>query len=626
MGKVFTPSFQDYFSLPDQETLINPLMDVPDRFAEENEMAEFYKLSNPHYSPMFGVKYLMNRNIYPFQASTLIALLQHKFPMLLFSRGGGKTFMLAIAAVYCAVMYPNSRVVLISGTFRQAKLIFQEIQKIYADAPLLQALTQKKPVEQQDRCVFTVHGSTIVGLPLGGGGKIRGERGHFIFVDEFDSINKEVFDVVIRGFGATQADPWENTRSILQFMKKKKSATEKTKGEIDSATMIAEAAQIEGNKIVISGTAGFNHGPFCKLYKQYMKIISHRVKGELKDYGELFEGDDEMDENIKVDHNQYCVISYKYTELPPGMMDVQMIHNARATMSKMYFDMEYMCRFADESSGFFKWKHIKETTQDPGGWCVQMIGSPTKQYVMGIDPARSRDRFAIVLIELGPPHRVRHVWSLHHERYDKSFEYCRHLIRVFNVIAVGLDLGGGGLTIKDMFDDPKHMEAGDRPIVVHDADEQKIRVPPGAHKMLYPFAWASTWIEEANVLLQKHIEEKTLEFPVENYIHNKQGFGSDAKVMDEITDEVNLMKREIVAIEVTYTTTGVKRFNLKPPDIASEPGEVVTHKDRYSALLMANYLAGKLARLEVYDPKAAAMKVYNDGDYDIGGWLESFMT
>lgn len=626
MSKVFTPTFRDYFSIPEPEMLINPLMDVPSRLAEDSELAEFYKMCNVHYSPMFGVKYILNRNIYPFQASTLLAVLQHKFPMLLFSRGGGKTFMLAVLATYCAVMYPNSRIVLISGTFRQAKLIFQEIQRIYDSAPLLRALTQKKPVEQQDRCIFTVHGSTIVGLPLGGGDKIRGERGHFIFVDEFDSINKEVFDVVIRGFGATQADPWENTRSILQYLKNKKSTTGKTKAEIDSATMIAEAAHTKGNKIVISGTAGFNTGPFCKLYRQYMKIIAHKVKGDLKDYGDLFEGDDEMDANISVDHKEYCVISYKYTELPPGMMDVQMIHNARATMSKMYFEMEYMCKFADESSGFFKWKHIQQATQDPGGWGVQMLGAPTKQYVLGIDPARSRDRFAIVLIEIGPPHKVRHVWSFQNTRYDKSFAYCRHLIRAFNVIAIGLDLGGGGLTIKDMFDDVKQMEPGDRPIVPHDVDENKIPVPPGSDKILYGFSWGSTWIEEANVLLQKNIEERNVQFPVENYIHANKTFGSDAKVMDEITDEANLMKREIVAIEVTYSRTGVKQFNLKPPDIASEPGEVVTHKDRYSALLMANFLASKLARLEVYDPKQVARDVYNQGDYEIGGWLESFMS
>ena len=56
MSKIFTPSFQDYFSLPEPDVLINPLMDVPARLAEDSEMAEFYKLCNPYYSPMFGAK------------------------------------------------------------------------------------------------------------------------------------------------------------------------------------------------------------------------------------------------------------------------------------------------------------------------------------------------------------------------------------------------------------------------------------------------------------------------------------------------------------------------------------------------------------------------------------------
>ncbi len=85
------------------------------------------------------------------------------------------------------------------------------------------------------------------------------------------------------------------------------------------------------------------------------------------------------------------------------------------------------------------------------------------------------------------------------------------------------------------------------------------------------------------------------------------------------------MKRELISIEVTYSTSGSKRFNLKPPDIKSEPGEVVTHKDRYSALLIGNYLASKLTKLEVVDPKSEAVAGYHSGE-SIGGWIEEFYS
>jgi len=585
---IFQSDLDHFLALPPIQSLINPLTDVPQLLREDNEIIEFYKLCNQFYSPAFGIKHLLGVKLYPFQMSSILAVLAHKFPMILFTRGGGKTFILALFAVYYSIMYPNSRVILISGTFRQSKLIFREIIRIYQNAPLLRAMSDKAPVIGNDNCNFYVNGSSVIGLPLGGGDKIRGERGHVVLVDEFDSISKDVFDVVIRGFGATQSDPYEKTRSLLLHYRKLKSTSQKSKSHASAFETVVDAAAA-GNKIVISGTAGFNTGPFCKLHKQYMKIIGHRVKGNLKNYGELFGGDD-MEDNVTVDFRQYCVIKYKYTDLPIGMMDVGMIHNARATMSKTYFYMEYMCKFADDNVGFFKWKDIEKATQGSEGWKALTRGKSTAQYVMGIDPARTIDRFAIVIIEVGSPCRVVHCWTSQGKKYKESYKHARSLMRLFNVVAIALDTNGPGLTIKDMFEDEEYLEAGEKPVVPYDVDEEKVRVPAGALKILYPFSFASTWIEEANMLLQKAIEDASLQFPAINVLDSvpeKKSKLDDYMGVDEATAEINQMKRELMAIEVTYSQGGVKRFNLKPPALKSEPGEVVAHKDRYSALLLS---------------------------------------
>lgn len=618
--KVFTAKLDHYLSIPKPGLLFNPLTDVEARHREKNEMTEFYKLCAPFYSPEFGVRYLSNVNLYPFQMSAIRAVDLHKFPMLLFTRGGGKTFLLAICAIMHAIMNPGSRIIVISGTFRQSKLIFKEIERIFRAAPLLQLLATKPPTFLNDHCHFQINDSSIIALPLGAGDKIRGERGHVIFVDEFDSINKDVFDVVIRGFGATQADPWEKTRSMLLRLKKLKSTREDVKDQVGSLDTVLSSAEA-GNKIVISGTAGMAIGPFYKLYSQYLKIIKNKISGNLKDYSEII-GTDDMEDNVSVDFEQYCIITYTYLDIPIGMMDKQMIHNARATMSKMYFDMEYMCKFADDSAGFFKWRDIvAATAEPPDGFTAIPQGRVGSQYIMGIDPARTRDRFSVVIIELGNPNRVVYVWSSQNKRYAESFKMCRRLIRAFNVIAVGLDTGGGGLTIKDMFEQEEYMKPGDRPIVDHDFDEKKATLPDNAHKILYPFAFNPVWIEESNMLLQKNIEEKALMFPVENLGSSKdtQRF----KLMDDATDEIRKMKRELISIEVSHSQSGARRFNLKPPDIKSEPGEVVTHKDRYSALLIANFLASKLTKLEVFDPEAEKVQGYQDPG-TVGGWLEDF--
>lgn len=618
--KVFNADLNHYLSTPTPGLLFNPLTDVDSRFREHSEMVEFYKMCSQFFSPEFGIRYLSNFNLYPFQMSAVRAIDIHKFPMLLFTRGGGKTIMLAICAIYHAIMNPGSRIIVISGTFRQSKLIFKEIERIFKNAPLLQQLADKPPTFLNDHCHFQINGSSVIALPLGAGDKIRGERGHVIFVDEFDSINKEIFDIVIRGFGATQADPWEKTRSILLRLKKLKSTPSAITDQIGSLDTILTSAEA-GNKIVISGTAGMAMGPFYKLYSQYLKIIKNQISGNLKDYADII-GADDIEEEVTVDHSQYCIITYTYKEIPIGMLDVEMIHNARATMSKMYFDMEYNCKFADDSAGFFKWRDIVEATAEPpNGFTAIAQGRAGSQYIMAIDPARTRDRFAVVIIELGNPSRVVYVWSSRNERYVDSFKACRRFMRLFNVIAIGLDTGGGGLTIKDMFEQEEYMKPGDRPVVPHDFDETKGPLPEGAQKILYPFAFNPTWIEESNMLLQKNIEDKALMFPVENLIDSKDT--KRFELMDSATDEIRKMKRELISIEITYSQSGAKRFNLKPPDIKSEPGEVVTHKDRYSALLMASYLASRLTKLEVFDPQAKRAEGYQDPD-TLGGWLEDF--
>jgi hypothetical protein len=200
-------------------------------------------------------------------------------------------------------------------------------------------------------------------------------------------------------------------------------------------------------------------------------------------------------------------------------------------------------------------------------------------------------------------------------------EQVKQLMKKFDVVGISLDATGGtGVTIKDMFGDPALLKPGEKPIVPFDAKPEE--TPEGALKILYPFVFTPVWIEEANVLLQKNIEERKVQFPVENLadqIKDREEFSE----RDEATDEINQMKRELMSIEITYTSSGVKKFNLKPPSVTAETEEAVLHKDRYSALLLANYLASKMGKLETFDKDAAARSGYQD-PATIGGWAEEF--
>lgn len=1008
-GNIIVPDYEFYSDLPDKELLFNPIVDVPLNLREESELAEFYKLSNEHFSPEFGIKYLLNVNLYPFQMSAIRAMFLHKFPMLLFSRGLSKTFTLAVFAIIYAVLFPGSRIVLVAGSFRQSKHIFNEIKRIYNRSPLLKLISRKEPTIAVDRCNYTVNDSYIVALPLSRD-KIRGERGHVILVDEFGSIDSETFDVVIRGFGATAADPWEKTKSLMQ------------KKQLSEKDQLLHSLISSGNKIVLSGTAGYKNGSLYRVYKHYMSIIRNNISGYAQDFSDILESD--FDENQEINCDDYCITRYTYKEAPPGMMDQRLIEDSRRAMPKLLFNMEYMCfkkdteiitntgikkicnvrtgdlvlthkgrfrkvteilknnysgqvidyktwgynkncvvtsnhpywidgnnweeissienetklanlkelnnkkcidlrdyvsdfternnkifprtsqtklsndqvreivesnehkktlaakhdvclatiyqvknknsipktaipynlsldfdfglivgyyaaegsvgakgkatcfsldghtnnslefyvkqltsavgkvlgiqpkqykngsvvnvtinqrlfaefikkvcpgtatnkvinpdllfsneefmkgiiigyfngdghvssnsatvkassasidlisqirlilsyfgvttsfnykpiddygfiydrkvklndqyiiemhganaakfrklfynqkikcqpsrkynnngesslftlrekkelsysgqvfnleveedhsyslltatvhncKFADDSAGFFKARDIqKATSKYPDGFSVLKKGKPNKQYVIGVDPARTQDRFAICVIELGKPNKIVYMWVCQNEKYSYAAAHLRKIRRLFhNTVAIAMDLGGGGLAVEEILNSTDVIESGDKAIYRADDDE----APNDGEKILHMIHFNFKWIDEANTILQKNIEDQVLMFPIP--------ISSDEDIeKDDIVYEIQELKKELTSIEVTYTKSGKRHFDLMPI-VASTIDDIIRHKDRYSALLLANYMISGSIDKNI-DPKDTAKKIYNK---IAGGWME----
>jgi len=604
IANIFHPDFSWLEGLPDHKELINPLLDILPHQKEDSHLMEFYKLSNPFYSPMFGVKYILNVNLLPYQMSMLLAVMRHKFPLILMTRGGGKTFFLAVYALYHAIMFPYSRIILVSASFRQSKLIFAEIERIYDSSPLLRQMTDYDPKHNQDSWKFGICGSTITALPMGQGDKIRGERGHVIIADEFDSIPIEIFDIVIRGFGATQANPWHKVKEAAE-----------SGGEI--SPLGHNNVLGDGNKIILTGTAGSTAGTLFKMFTHYSKIIANKVSGLASTYDGIFD-DNEIHDDYEVDYRDYCICRYKWREIPAGMMDHKLIQNNKATMPPQLFNMEYETEFLDDSIGYFSQRAINEATScPPEGFSVLTEGKPNRHYIMGVDPARTQDRFAISVIEMGSPNKLVYQWTCQNETYGFSARKMRQLMRKFNIVGISMDAGGGGLTMEEMIN------------ITHDQDGNEIRRPdePKIYRMddetpdalrglriLYMQNFNSQWLDEANTLLRNSIEDRSVMFPL------RQSQFSHLEEIDDIQFEIQQLKRELIAIGITYTVTGRKSFDLKPMDLTTT--EVIYHKDRYSCFLLSNYLCERLEKIN-FDEKQILKDMYDASD-TFGGWTEDF--
>ena len=137
-------------------------------------------MSHPDYLHWF-CKDILNVTLIPTQCVILKELSKRKFPMLIASRGFGKSFMLAVYSLVRAVLQPGLKVVIAGAAFRQSKIIFNYIEQIWDNAPLLRDMAKHSNKQygakhDQDMYRFLINGSEIMAIPIGNGDKIRGLR------------------------------------------------------------------------------------------------------------------------------------------------------------------------------------------------------------------------------------------------------------------------------------------------------------------------------------------------------------------------------------------------------------------------------------------------------------------
>jgi hypothetical protein len=573
----------------------NPLTQADWETKVDNPFFEIAGLS--FYSLPWAVKYILGTELAPYQCAILYLLWTKKYPLVLVTRGGSKTFILAVYCILRGLFDQGSKVVVVSSTFRQAKHVFEEINNIWKRAPLLRACVKAKPHKSVDYCEFVIGESRSKFLPMGNGEGIRGERASHVIVDEIDSVNAEVMHVVVRGFAATQLDPMNKIK--------------------DAARRKRDGQQIkrkpnEGNQLVIAGTAGFEGGNYSKLYNQYKMVIKSKARGYGYNLTDVL-GEDFGD--MWIDYRDYGMIELPWKYVPEGMLDRDMISHARMTMSTMLFDMEYNCKFADASKGFFRHSDLARAV---GDFMVRLDGNQRKRYVMGVDPARTSDAFAISILEInGSKRRLVYCYSYTDKPYSFGAMKIRELVSKFNIEMIGMDAGGGGLAVKDFLETPELIPDGQKAILdIEDPNKGK-----DGDRMLSMINFSSKWIEEANFLLQKNIEDGELTFPT-TVLHGKSYRGECIDQIEETYQEIQDCKREMTQISVTQTTTGLRHFDIEP-SIDDKKRKIKPRKDRYSSLLIANMIARELSEHRD-DHRVARRKYHKRKVY--GGWAEDFTS
>ena len=615
----------------DDNYVINPFERL-----RTDDPEEFYNrltclFINPDYFS-FVCKHVLNIDLLPMQALILKEMWSRKFPMLVGSRGLGKTFLLSLYCVLRAMLIQNRKIVVVGAAFRQSKYLHDYMENIWKNAPILRDICDSNsgPRRDVDMCKLTINGSTISALPIGDGQKIRGQRANDIIADEFASMSREIFENVIAGFAAVSASPVENVKRIAMEEEAKKRG-------IDTSSLYQKKGinEAKTNQIIISGTAYYDFNHFAEYWKRWKTIIETR--GDLKSISNnVFNGED-VPASFKWD--DYSIIRIPVDLVPRGFMDEGQIARSKATVHNGIFLMEFGAVFTKDSQGFFKRSLIESCVgtdikpvklqSGPVYFDPMLRGSKNGKYLIAIDPASEVDNFSIVVLELHPDHRrIVYCWTTtrkeHTERVKRGltkennfYSYCarkiRELMDLFPVVHIAMDAQGGGYSVAEALHDFNQLKKGEIPIwpIIDEDKPQSSDDEQGLHILeMCQFA-KYDWYSDANHGLRKDLEDKVLLFqrfdPITIGISIEEDKVNN-RLYDTLEDcvmEIEELKNELSLIEVTESVNGRMRWDT--PEVKIGVGKKKRmRKDRYSSLLMANMSARSIN----FEEKQSVYKAY----------------
>lgn len=514
---------------------------------QDLKMFEFYKKN-----PDIACIKILNQDLAPFQRIVVKNTIEHPYSIDILARGSGKTRMIAMIGCILAIFNPKMKIGFLGPTFRVSKYAFAEFEALVNESEQLEACV-KRISKQSDKweAEFT-NGAFLYALPLAADSamSIRGTRLHMALIDEYPHVPVEVLERVINPMLATMRNPMANVRRI-----------EKEK-QLLAAGKITEKDLKKNEK---NRVAGFSSAYF-KFNHMWDTISKYR--------------DAAKEQMLKYGKTDYSVNVFNYLDAPEGFFDLSMIDHARRTSSEVTFAMEYLSEFPDDSYGFYR-RSLIESCKAKDLFYFEPKGDKSGKYILGIDPARNSDNFAIAILKIvdGQMRLVR-ILSFENTPFPEMAAYIRNLLRLYNVEMISMDAGGGGLTIKDLLADP--MTADSKTDVILDLEDEN-NITKEGRRILKMVDFVPKWIADANFNMRASMEHKKLLLPdlnlADRYIKPEE---DKSDIEDTMLFEFLKLVDELQSIIMTATKTGVLHFDTK---------ENHMKKDRYSALLLAHSAA-----------------------------------
>lgn len=162
--------------------------------------ASFYR-ANPHrlVKDYFGI------NLKLFQQILIYFMNHFYYFMYLASRGQGKTWLTAIYCVVRSILWPETKIVIASGTKSQAREVIEKIDDLRKSSPNLAREISDLSTSSNDPKVDFHNGSWI--KVVASNDNARSKRANLLIVDEFRMVDINIITKVLRKFLTAPRQP-----------------------------------------------------------------------------------------------------------------------------------------------------------------------------------------------------------------------------------------------------------------------------------------------------------------------------------------------------------------------------------------------------------------------------------
>lgn len=369
------------------------------------------------HDPCLGGKVLLGlKEIPPHQQLRIVMMWVTKYTQDDSGFTTGKSFTHAIVSALRSIIFEGRISGVLSGTFRQGKLIFQNYETWYNNSSIFRSCIKhrngKERIVRDQEC-HQVHfrgGSQIRVLPpnfLQDSVRLQSERWHDGYFDEWPTFNIQSLTKTLFG----------RVTHVNEYMD----------------------CPIRGNHVHLCGTPRFKHDPAYKLTRK-------------------------LDEMIAKGSKKRARFTCNYRHIPRtakyrSFVDLDMIHTMQTMNPKGVVETEINGIWADDSLSFYSSKYISGVrASEP--FCLMLRRSPDEAYVGGFDVARGGsddlrssggDDFAMSVFRVSMIDPPVHVFTF--RRNDLTAEQQAGLVQwihgLFGLSLIVYDPGGGGLFVRD---------------------------------------------------------------------------------------------------------------------------------------------------------------------------------